>query len=290
LFPVYASDDLEAVEANNRYSNLLPSMNFRWDVTDEMVIRLAAAKTLTRPVLEQLAPAIFYRSAFAAFRSAYGNNPNLKPYTALNLDASWEYYYGREKGISVAGFYKNMDDYIVSTIVEEQIESIETPEFREYNVTRPRNAEKAKVKGVTLGWLHTFDFGLGLQANYTKVSGKVSSKSDPTQNFQLPGVSDTANLVGFFERGPIGLRVAWNWRDKFLAASTYGGYQHPRYFREYSQVDARLSVAAPMGIGLALDVVNLTNETVSSHGVNENAFISYGDYGRRFTLSASKRF
>jgi len=290
LFPVYSSTDLEAISVKNSYSNLLPSMNFRWDIANDMVLRLAAAKTLTRPQLESLAPAIFYRSLFAVTRTAYGNNPNLRPYTALNLDASWEYYYGRDKGISIAGFYKNMDDYIVSTIAAEQVDSIETPAFREFNVTRPRNAEKAKVKGVTLGWLHTFDFGLGFQANYTKVSGKVSSKSDPTQNFRLPGVSDTANLVGFFERGPLGLRVAWNWRDRFLAASTYGGYQHPRYFRPYQQVDARLSFAAPMGVGLALDVVNLTKATVLSHGINQNAFISYGDYGRRFTLSASKRF
>src|SRR5690606_29067906 len=134
------------------------------------------------------------------------------------------------------------------------------------------------------GWLHSFDFGLGFQANYTMVSGDVSSESDPAQNFKLPGVSDTANLVGFFERGPFGLRVAWNWRDKFLAQPNYGGYLHPRNFRAYSQVDARLSFAAPMGVSLALDVVNLTNETVSSYGINENAFISYGDYGRRFTL------
>lgn len=290
LFPIYSSTALETITEKNSYSNFLPSVNARWEIADNMILRLAAAKTLTRPLLESLAPAIFYRSLFVVARTAFGNNPDLRPYTALNLDASWEWYYGKGKGVSVAGFYKDIKDYIVTTVAEETIGTVATPAYRTFSVARPRNAESAEVKGLTVAWLHTFDFGLGFQANYTKVSGKVSSKSDPTQNFQLPGVSDTANLVGFFERGPIGLRVAWNWRDKFLAQPNYGGYTEPRNFRAYSQIDARLSLAAPFGIGLALDVVNLTNKTVSSYGRNENAFISYGDYGRRFTLSASKRF
>ena len=291
LMPIFApTNERNETTVDNSYDNFLPSLNARWEFSPGFVARFSAAKTLTRPLLESLAPTISYRSLFKSGRSAVGSNPNLKPFTAINLDASLEYYYGKGNGFSVAAFYKDISDYIVETEAMESIDTITNPAYRMFSIRRPRNAESAHVEGVTVSWLHTFDFGLGFQTNYTKVSGKVSSKSDPTQNFSLPGVSDTANLVGFYERGPIGLRVAWNWRDKFLAQPSYGGYNLPRYFRAFSQIDARLSLQAPMDISLALDVVNLTNKKTYSYGVSENAFISYNDYGRRITLTASKKF
>lgn len=291
LAPVYASDDLDAVTVRNRYSNWLPSLNARWDLAKDVVVRVGVSKTLTRPLLESLAPQISYRSLFDVARFATASNPNLRPFTAFNFDASAEWYYGKASGISVAYFRKRIDDYIVETVGEEVIATVQTPAYRTFQVTRPRNAEKASVDGVTGQWTQTFDFGLGFQANYTMVSGDVSSTSDPSLNFELPGVSDTANLTGFFEKGPIGLRVAYNWRDSFTAQPNYGGYTNaPRVYKEFSQIDARVSLAMPYGVGLALDVVNLTGKKVYSHGVSENAFISYQDYGRRFTLTASKRF
>lgn len=290
LAPVFASNALETVDVGNRYGNFLPSINVRWDPFRRVTLRVAAAKTLTRPLLESLAPQISYRALFEVSRFATASNPNLRPFTAFNFDASAEWYYGKASGVSVAYFYKDIDDFIVETVSPEVITSITNPAYREFQVTRPRNAEKARVRGVTGQWLQTFPAGYGFQVNYTKVTGDVSSRSNPNLNFQLPGVSDTANVVGFFERGRIGLRVAYNWRDAFLAQPNYGGYTEPRYFAAFSQVDARLNIDLPGDVGLALDVINLTGNTVSSYGRSKNAFISYQDYGRRFTLTASKRF
>jgi iron complex outermembrane receptor protein len=290
LAPVYATSNLQTVSVKNRYDNFLPSINLRWDPLKSVTLRVGAAQTLTRPLLENLAPQISYRALFEYARFAVGSNPNLKPFRSFNIDASAEWYYAKASGVSVAYFHKDINDYIVETVAPEIIPSITNPAYREFQITRPRNAEKAYVEGVTGQWLQTFAFGGGFQINYTKVKGDVSSKSDPTLNFQLPGVSDTANVVGFFERGIVGLRVAYNWRDSFLAQPNYGGYTEPRYFAPFSQVDARLSLRLPGDVGLAFDAINITGNTVSSYGRDKNAFISYQDYGRRFTLSASKRF
>jgi iron complex outermembrane receptor protein len=290
LAPVYATDGLQTVSVKNRYGNFLPSINLKWDPTRTVTLRVGAAQTLTRPLLENLAPQISYRALFEVSRFAVGSNPNLRPFRSFNLDASAEWYYGKASGISIAYFHKAIDDYIVETVAPEVISTITNPAYQVFQVTRPRNAEKAYVEGATAQWLQTFNFGGGFQINYTKVTGDVSSTSDPNLNFRLPGVSDTANVVGFFERGIVGLRVAYNWRDSFLAQPNYGGYTEPRYFAAFSQIDARLSLRLPANVGLALDAINITGNTVSSYGRDKSAFISYQDYGRRFTMTASKRF
>ncbi len=41
--------------------------------------------------------------------------------------------------------------------------------------------------------------------------------SDPDQDqFALPGLSDTLNLVGIYEKDGLSARLAYNWRDDFL--------------------------------------------------------------------------
>ena len=41
--------------------------------------------------------------------------------------------------------------------------------------------------------------------------------SDPSQDqFALPGLSDTLNLVGIYEKDGLSARLAYNWRDDFL--------------------------------------------------------------------------
>ncbi len=291
LTPVFSSTNLQAISVRNSYSNFLPSMNVRWDFARDMVFRFGVAKTLTRPILEELAPSLTYRDLFKISRKAVGNNPLLKPFTSFNVDASYEWYYKKDSGISLAYFHKGIKDYIVSATAAETFTNVADVAYQVFQVTRPRNAESAIINGVTASWLHNFDFGFGFQANYTHVRGKVSSRSDPTQNFILPGLSDTANVVGFFERGPLGVRVAYNWRDSFLSRPNYGAQPNsPQIFRPYYQIDARVSLAVAKGTVLALDVVNLTERKLYSHGIDENAFISYADYGRQFTLTLSKKF
>lgn len=290
LTPIYSSDDLASVSVDNSYQNWLPSLNARLDLTDNMILRVAASQTLTRPTLEELAPSMTYGSLFEVARYATGSNPHLKPFVSTNFDASWEWYYARESAISIAYFHKTIEDYIVSTVATETIGSVSNPAYQTFQVTRPRNAEEATIEGMTLSWIQSFDFGGGFQANYTMVSGDVSSSSDPTMNFALPGLSDTLNVVAFYERGPFAARVAYNWRDGFLAQPNYGGTGEPRLYEAYQQIDARISYEVRPGVTVALDAVNLTKETVSTRGRYQNQFISYQDYGRRFTIGLTARF
>ncbi|RSY79364.1 TonB-dependent receptor [Sphingomonas koreensis] len=289
LTPVYDPASLDVTDITSSYDNWLPSLNLSFEPVDNLILRLSTSKTLTRPVLESLAPSINYTRLFAESRRASSNNPFLKPFSSFNIDASVEWYFKKGSGLSASFFRKRISDYIVPVVSIENIDTIADPAYRSFSITRPENAERAALHGFTFAALHTFDFGLGFQANYTTTKGEVTALTGT--NFSLPGLSDTANAVVFYEKDFFAVRLAYNWRDKFLAHPNYGGViNEPRFYTAYSQLDGRISFSLPHGIGLALDVVNITGEKVRSHGRSDNAFISYADYGRRYTLSLSKKF
>ncbi len=290
LSPVYDPASLSTSTVKSSYGNWLPSLNITYEAADDLLIRLSTSETMTRPTLESLAPSINYPFLFAESRRAVANNPFLKPFTSFNIDASVEWYFAKGSGLSASYFRKRISNYIVSMVSVENIDTIANPLYREFSITRPENAESARVDGITLSALHTFDIGVGFQANYTRVNGRVSADNAGGRSFALPGLSDTANIVGFYENEWLALRLAYNWRDQFLANPSYGGVTEPRYFAAYSQLDGRIGLTFAHDIGLAFDVINITGSKVKSHGRSENAFISYADYGRRFTLSLSKKF
>src|SRR3984893_5321025 len=80
------------VGSSTHYTDILPSMSFRWDVTDALVARFAASETMTRPTLEQLSPVTTLVTLRPGNFAAASGNPDLKPFRSNNLDLSVEYY------------------------------------------------------------------------------------------------------------------------------------------------------------------------------------------------------
>ncbi len=54
-------------------------------------------------------------------------------------------------------------------------------------------------------------------ANLTLVnSNRHYDPTNVTESFAIPGLSDSANLVGYVDRGPLKLRLSLAWRDEYL--------------------------------------------------------------------------
>jgi TonB-dependent receptor len=101
------------VGSSSHYTDILPSMSFRWDVTDALVARFAASETMTRPTLEQLSPVTTLVTLRPGNFAAASGNPDLKPFRSNNLDLSVEYYYDKSNYVSFGMFYKNVTNFIV---------------------------------------------------------------------------------------------------------------------------------------------------------------------------------
>jgi len=87
----------------------LPAATVTWRFTPDMQVRLHASKTIARPQFRELAPQIY--QDFESDREFTGN-PFLTDSELLNAEARWEYYFARDQRITLAGFYKRIDNPI----------------------------------------------------------------------------------------------------------------------------------------------------------------------------------
>jgi len=290
LLKVY-SGGLTSVALKHNYSNWLPSLNAKLELSSDMILRFAASQTLTRPTLEDMAPQLTYGGTSKTNRSATGNNPDLKPFVSTNYDLSYEWYYNKKGALALAVFHKDVQNFIVNVAQMEVIPTITDPTYATFNVTRPRNAKRATIDGINASFTYTLDNGFGLQTNYTKVESNASlDRTNFAETFAIPGLSDTANFVGFYEKGPWSARVAYNWRSEFLANLFYDGSTEPRYFAPYHQIDARVAFKIDDHTSVSLSGTNITDEKVKSHGRYDNEFLTWDNYGSRYMLTVSTKY
>ncbi|MCY3565445.1 MAG: TonB-dependent receptor, partial [Gammaproteobacteria bacterium] len=114
-----------------------------------------------------------------------------------------------------------------------------------FNLTVPVNIEQAQMEGWEVVVQHNFgDTGFGLIANATIVDADVGYDNfSLAQQFVLTGLSDSANFIAFYDQNDISVRVAYNWRDDFLAGTGQAnvGAGPPTYVAAYQQVDVSAS-------------------------------------------------
>ena len=128
------------------------------------------------------------------------------------------------------------------------LDATPTDPFFVFSTSQPVNNETAVIDGWEFAWQHFFgESGFGFQVNATMVNGDIEYDvyADPNvSQFALLGLSDSANAVAIYERGSWSARIAYNWRDTFLADTvTYGLQGFPRYVKEYDELDFQVSWA-----------------------------------------------
>ncbi|MBB3033601.1 TonB-dependent receptor [Alteriqipengyuania lutimaris] len=250
------------------YEQWLPSFNLRFQPSDPLVLRLAGYRSLVRPTLELLAP----RVEIDEDDEAVIGNPDLFPFKAWNLDASAEYYFSSNGAITLAAFYKDIEDYIVPLVIDTPgtLQGVDFEEA-EYAI----NGESAEVFGVEVGFYQQLDFLPGLlsgflvQANYTYtdasgevIDGDVSDIANVT-NFReipLPATSKhTFNGVLGYEKGPVSLRLSGTYRDDYLDEVNADGPEFDRYVDSHFQLDFSARLRASENIQLYYEWVNIND-------------------------------
>ncbi|WP_244650398.1 TonB-dependent receptor [Sphingomonas sp. CFBP 13706] len=260
------------IVSSDNYTSVLPSLNLRAHLTEKMQLRLALSKNISRPTLSQLNPSLnITEPGIAQIRQEQytsGGNPDLKPMTSKNLDASAEWYFSRTGSLTVAGFYKDISDYIQTGISQRNV-TFTDGQTALYNVTSYSNVSNAKVKGAEVAYQQFYDFlpgplaGLGAQANFTFVDSSAPSPATegPVRQLPLQGLSKyNYNLIGIYERGIISARVAYNWRSKYLRLTSGNGSGNLPVFQKASgQFDASITANVTPHLSLTLNGVNLLN-------------------------------
>lgn len=283
------------LSSRNSYSYFLPSMNARFEITPNLAMRLAAARVLARPEFGQLGVGL---SVNANVLSINANNPDLKPYLADQLDASFEYYLPFNGLVSLAFFYKNVQNFIINgeTLdTRTATQSDGTKQTLTFRRSQPINLERVKIKGIELGAQLPFYFlpkgldGFGFFGNATYIDAPQVPQQEGGLPFPLPGVSKFAYNVGlYFEKWGFGARAYYNWRDKYdTGDSDYFGDR--QIARAFGQLDGSVSYDLNSHVTASFNFENLTNAAQR----NVNNFGLARDYlltGRRFTFGIRGKF
>jgi TonB-dependent receptor len=277
---------------DNSYNSVLPSANLKFDLTPEMLLRLAASKTETRPTLNQMGVDNYYGGRFGDVQTG-GGNPYLKPMKSNNYDVSWEWYLSKTNYVSAAVFQKYVSDFLETRLVDMKI-----PQFDEIvHDTRVRNGQKGRIKGVEIAGQYAFDTaipwlrGFGVTANYTYVDASASREVDSsTPACGYPGLSPQSyNGSLFYENSKFQARVSYNWRNHF-SVDCGGGSTQPRTRAAYGQTDASLRYNLTPTLSLYADAINLNNARTHEYALNESQFLTLEDVGRRVSIGLRAAF
>jgi len=289
------------INKTNGYNAILPSLNVKLEITDDVIARLAASRTLTRPTLDSMSPVtVFTTTRQGGNLTSTSGNPELMPFTSDNLDLSFEWYYGDASYASIGYFSKNVANFIVNTQEKKTFitsngsvltdpstgSNPSAPDANDavaiFTNTLPKNGKSASVNGWELALQHTFDSGFGVIANATIVSSNATlDPTNLTQVFALTGLSNSANLVGFYENGPVQARLAWNWRDRFVQSLTQTNGDGPTIVEPYQQLDFSASYDLQDNITVFVEGINLTKQYVHKRGRFANQLLLIEDSGRR---------
>jgi iron complex outermembrane recepter protein len=247
----------------------LPSANLSVNFGEDVTLRLAAAKVISRPGLNQVS-ASFVPNTVSMTGSR--GNPNLRPFEAKQADATLEWYFAPASSLTGAVFYKKVDSFTVTTVSREFVPGF-SERFGLFDISQPQNGEDGSIKGFELVWQQGLRFlpapfdNLGIQANYTYVDSRTPLKDAITgDRLPLPGLSrDSYTLIGYYEDKIFSLRAAYTWRSQYLNSVGGAASGGNNYVAARGQLDASAQINLTRNLRLTIEGINLTREIDSQY-------------------------
>jgi TonB-dependent receptor len=280
------SPDATPIVADLRTTDLLPSLNVKYALSERVNLRWAMTRTVTRPDLREMAP--FEFTDFVGGSKELGN-PNLNRTLITNYDFRWELFPKPGEVVAVSAFYKHL---------QQPIEAIIIPQAEV--LTTYANADGARNFGAelemrrSLGSLHNALRAFFVNTNVAFISSRVriprdigtqTSNERPLQG-QSPYVMNAA--VGYDNRNNgVLATLAYNAFGRRIEQVGHNGlpdvYESPRH-----QFDLTVGRTLADRVDVKLTAKNLFDTlTVYKQG---NHVVSRYRSGRSFSLSASHDF
>jgi TonB-dependent receptor len=283
----YTSTEITSKTYEHSYFNLLPMLNLQLDLRDDLLVRFAAGKSLTRPdFATQLAPAL--TGTNIQNKSASAGNPSLNAYTSTNLDLGVEWYLAPSSALWVAVYKKDIGNFIAQSTAT----NVERFGYTWTTMSTPENQGSAKVHGLEIGYQQMFKNGFGYVLNGTKAGSSANYATGALAGKAIPfdGVSKTSyNVAVFYEKEGFNARLAYSHRSSYVLLGQ-DVFSNTLYNDAYGQLDASASYAIDDHWTLVADVVNLTNKANRVYTIKSSDSLAYELVGRRIGLGLRAKF
>jgi iron complex outermembrane receptor protein len=285
------------------YDNVLPSWNFRYQFSPELIGHLAAAQTMTRPDYSALSTgtSLTPPANYPGTGSGSGSNPYLKPIVSSNFDATLEWYFAPRSLLSASLFVMDLQNYIGfgSATVNYPTSGSPTAGFPPNNgivsvpylLTVPINAT-GRAQGIEIAYQQSFG-NFGVNVNYTYTDAKQTSDVQPNPDgtpgdSRLVGASkDVYNIGAYYETVHFSARVSYNYRSAF-----YSGLDRSTAFSQDDTGDLNASLAYLFNdnLSVTLDGMNLNNPTLKYYALNTDQPRAFYKNGRQYYLTLRAKF
>ncbi|MDO6748404.1 TonB-dependent receptor [Gilvimarinus sp. 1_MG-2023] len=312
------------VSGGDSYDKVLPSMNLNFRLAEDHTLRFAAAKTISRPRMDDMRPNTTVTFSFNDAQiletsdinnspwSGSSGNPELRPLEANQYDLSYEWYFAADGMFGAAVFYKDLVNWhregeTVSDFTPYYIPGYhqsantgEGPALFEGIVTNREDGLTGEVSGVELQaslpfhlFSETLD-GFGLLASATYNDGELDDGGD------VPGLSEEIfQLTAYYERGGFEFRVSGRKRSEYLTETRGQSLSLVDTRSQGSELwDAQIGynfsesgIESLQGLTVTLQAQNLTDEdTVQFNEGDSRQITQYQSFGANYLLGLNYKF
>jgi iron complex outermembrane receptor protein len=323
-----AGSEIKPINDGKTYTDVLPSLNLAFELGNDQMLRMALARQVARPRVDQLRSSLDFGVDTATGRpGASGGNPQLDPWRANALDISYEKYFGTKAYVSAAAFYKDLRTYIYTqsrdydfsqfvagytppntcTVNGQPNQPCPAPQTTG-TFTAPYNGNGGKLKGVELTASLPLrmltpalsGFGIVASASFNSSNIKIKDPDSATSvgsgDIDLPGLSKRVyNLTAYYENAGFEVRVSQRRRSDFIGEiGNFAGNRTLRYVEGENITDAQIGYTfqdgSLKGLGLLLQANNLTNAAYKTYAGTKDRPLEYIKWGRSYLLGANYSF
>lgn len=322
--------DPQPIHLGKTITDVLPSLNLAFGFANEQTLRVALARQVARPRVDQLRASLEVTASDgpnpdtgSPLRDSFANggNPTLDPWRANAFDISYEKYFGNKAYVAAAYFYKDLKSYIYTQtdpfydLSEYTADIPPHPNFPGVGVnpigkfSRPENGKGGKLQGLELTASIPFELfsdslqGFGAVASATfndsniKIRDPESASSVGSGDIDLPGLSKRIyNLTFYYEKNGFEARVNQRRRSDFIGEiGNFNGNRTLRYVVGENITDAQVSYtfsdgSALGGLTLLLQASNLTNEAYRTYAGSKDRPLEYVEWGRTYLVGLNYKF
>ena len=306
---VDGQDDVQISESRyeSDYGSVLPSINLRYKLSKNLILRGAYTHSIARPSFGDLNPtpdAIEIEQDDGEIEMAVeAGNPKLKPYKSRNLDFSVEYYPGNMGVLSAGAFYKRIDDFVFNA----DVSSIADPSeyagniaVTDLEVFKPLNGQSANLYGLELGWTRQFTElpgplnGLILMANATITDSDadlgLGPDADRGNESRLPSQADlVANFVVGYENYGWSVRLSSAFIGNRIAEINLADQSNDLYEDGHHQIDLTVKYDVNEQLQLYFNAMNLGEEPNYRYYGRSRYNGQYDEIGRSYVFGISYR-
>jgi TonB-dependent receptor len=308
----------QPIGANGDYTLALPSLNIAyWVMPQKLQLRFAAAQTMARPDLSQLAPTSTNNALNGDPTLDYTGTAGLKPIKATQADLSLEWYYAPHSAFTVAVFGKKIKNDIytgVQTSVDLGTQkydggppgTVPGQPFL-WTVSSPANGAESDISGVEFTWQHIMENGLGARMQYTATKTRSYDQNGVFVGSINAAPPTTYSIGVLYDKGPWSADVNWDHQSSFTArcsqCTDVPGW--PAISDAFDWVTASLHFRFGNGFEVYTEGKNLTNSIARTYlngnpllpwapgqliGQSESGTgIGYSSYGRMYVLGLAWR-